>query len=337
MMAVGMAQSQIQPLIEQICEQFPSRTLVIGCINSPTNVTVSGDEVQINALKVLLEEQKVFVRKLKVDVAYHSPHMDLIAAQFALKIRKIASGSISGSIPLMISSCTGRETTSDQLRDEYYWVRNMVSPVQFSKALKRLWEAPKNDHDGSRGPENVSVFVEIGPHSALQGPIKDILNGVPRGETIGYHSCLVRNVPGTRTLLDTLGRLHCRGVQIDLRQINLSVGKTITSPAALCDLPEYQFDHSRTYWHEGRLSRQCRFPKHAKLDLLGKPVDDWNPLEARWRNFIKFSEVPWIKSHEVRLFNYEKYKLTLLDQWHDTLSSSWNACNGNRSRAPIGR
>ncbi|PVH91333.1 hypothetical protein DM02DRAFT_498720, partial [Periconia macrospinosa] len=64
-------------------------------------------------------------------------------------------------------------------------------------------------------------------------------------------------------------------------------------------LPEYPFDHSCTYIPAGRLSRSFRFREHKKLNLLGKPVVDWNPLQPRWRNFLKISELPWVKDHKI--------------------------------------
>ena len=247
MLAVGMSQSQVQPLIEQACKQFPAHNLVIGCVNSPKSVTVSGDNDQIDALKGLLDERQVFARKLKVDVAYHSPHMSLIATQYGSKIQKLVSGSVSGNSPIMVSSVTGQEVTGDQLRNGEYWVRNMVSPVQFSKALTQLCDPLGQGAGNARENLIVHTIVEIGPHSALQGPIMDILKGVSHGEKIDYHSCLLRNISGTKSLLDTLGRLHCRGIRVDLRQINQSLGESTTLPSVLTDLPEYQFNHSRRY------------------------------------------------------------------------------------------
>ena len=40
-----------------------------------------------------------------------------------------------------------------------------------------------------------------------------------------------------------------------------------------------------------------------KLDLLGRPVADWNPSEAKWRNFIRVTEMPWVEDHVVSILN----------------------------------
>ena len=278
---------------------------MVACINSPSSITISGDADQVEALRVLLDEHKVFARKLKVDVAYHSQHMNLIATQYGSSIRDLAPGEANENSPVMVSSVTGQEVTKNELCKADYWVGNMVSPVQFSKALKVLCDTPEKKSEKSQNLWNINTLVEVGPHSALWGPIKDILKTFPSGEKVEYHSCLTRNIPATRSLFGALGRMHCRGVPVDFRRINRSVGVAPALLSVVSDLPEYPFNHSRTYWKEGRLSRESRFRRHAKLDLLGKPVVDWNPLEARWRNFIKFSELPWIESHKASIPSLE--------------------------------
>lgn len=73
--------------------------------------------------------------------------------------------------------------------------------------------------------------------------------------------------------------------------------KDISELEMLTDLPAYPFNHSQHYWFESRLSRNFRFRKHARHELLGTPVADWNPMEAKWRNYIKVAEHPWIRDH----------------------------------------
>ena len=65
------------------------------------------------------------------------------------------------------------------------------------------------------------------------------------------------------------------------------------------DLPSYPFNHSKRYWDESRISKNFRFRKHPRHELLGTPVPDWNQLEPRWRNFLRVSESSWIVEHEV--------------------------------------
>ena len=84
-----------------------------------------------------------------------------------------------------------------------------------------------------------------------------------------------------------------------IANVNRTEATKATNRMALTHLPEYPFDHSQAYWHEGRISKDLRLRKHPRLDLLGTQSLDWSPLEARWRKFIRFSETPWVEDHVV--------------------------------------
>lgn len=51
--------------------------------------------------------------------------------------------------------------------------------------------------------------LEIGPHSALQTPVKDILKSMEGGPTVAYNSLLRRNVSAVVSSFAAIGRLHC--------------------------------------------------------------------------------------------------------------------------------
>jgi hypothetical protein len=88
---------------------------------------------------------------------------------------------------------------------------------------------------------------------------------------------------------------------VDLKLAN-SLGTPSTparSKRVITDLPEYPFDHSCTYWPRGRLGKEFRFRRNIRHDLLEKPGLDWNPLEPRWRHFLKLSELPWAEDHKI--------------------------------------
>ena len=75
----------------------------------------------------------------------------------------------------MFSSVTGEEIDNSDLRTQY-WVSNLLSQVKFSAAVQAL-----ASHSTRRATANrpkycyVNAMVEIGPHGALQGPIKQTL------------------------------------------------------------------------------------------------------------------------------------------------------------------
>lgn len=304
-MSIGLAAAEVYPYIQEINSAFKDSGITVACINSPKNVTVSGNEAQIDALKILLDD-RTFTRKLQVGVAYHSPHMNDIASEYLASIKNLETGEPFQEKLIMISSVTGKSISTDELCQGEYWVNNMISQVKFLQALKVLsYQTTRNSKkklgEGHRNAIVIHDLLEIGPHSTLQWPIRDTLKTTARGNEISYHSVLIRNMSALDTTLHTAGHLHCLGYPVNLTNVNRVETKRAEAndTMTLTNLPEYPFDHSQTFWHESRLNTGFRLRKYPRLDLLGTPALDWNPLEARWRKFINTSETPWVGDHKV--------------------------------------
>ena len=308
MSAIALSESQVLPYFDQVALKFGKLGLHVACINSPKNITVSGSDAQINYLVEILEEKFIFARKLKVDVAYHSPRMNAIASEYLALIDELENDDPPNRPVTYISSVTGKPLPAQELCCGEYWCKNMISPVRFAEALGQLQFRPVKKStkklDGSHNYIAVAHdLLEIGPHSALQSPIREVLSTKAKGNEVGYISMLRRHASALDTIFEMVGRLYCCGHSINVHRSNMVDGDSsdhCDRLVALTDLPDYPFDHSQTYWHESRTSKGFRFRKSPRLDLLGTPVADWNHLEARWRNVIKASEVPWIEDHRVR-------------------------------------
>ena len=306
-MSVGIRESQLTPYFEKLSAQFDRVNVSVGCINSPGNITVSGDANQIDALELLLREEQVFARKLRVGVAYHSPAMQRIAAEYSTLIENLEqgwSGRATQQQPRMVSTVTGSEVLETRLREPSYWVSNLTSPVRFSEAMARACggnrEKTAKNLDGSHGHTiDIHDIIEIGPHSALQGPIRDILKPLHRAGEISYQAALIRNNDSASSLLGAIGRLYCSGHLVDIDKVNRLKVKGTDALPILVDLPEYPFNHSKSYWTESRLSKALRFRNAPRLDLLGIPDVDWNPQVAKWRHTIRVSDLPWVEDHKV--------------------------------------
>ncbi|KAJ5672272.1 hypothetical protein N7507_001399 [Penicillium longicatenatum] len=305
MMSVNLSKDEIEPYFEALQAQHGHLGISIGCVNSPGNVTITGDAPQINILKEVLDQIGVFARKVAVPVAYHSTHMHAVARDYLKAIGKLSSRR-RALADIMISSVTGEAVTSEQLVRKEYWVQNMVSPVLFSSALMAAVSL-KVQKNGNSVRETTRLqiedILEVGPHSALQRAIKETLNAISQNAGIGYKSVLIRNVNAVQSLFDALGYLYCRGHQVNMRAVNRLNMPTSPLPTLLNNLPKYPFDHSRSYWRESRVSKGHRFRGAPRNDFLGMRVPDWNPHEAKWRKRIKLSEEPWIGDHTIARVN----------------------------------
>ena len=288
MLAIGGQEAEIDALLNS----HSTHKTVKACMNSPASVTISGDESEIDILDQAAKEKSLFSRKLQTDVAYHSHHMLLVAEHYRDSVGEIASKDLSKAD--FHSSLLGKKLESNYSLGTEYWVKNLTSPVLFSSALESLCSPT---HGPDRNPE---IVIEIGPHSALKGPIRDTLKSMsPTSAKPEYLPSLVRFEDSVATMLQTAARLIARGSRLDLAAINFPT-KDPRQPTVLGDLEPYVWDHSKKHWHESRIAQSYRFRRGPRNDILGVPATDFSDLEPRWRNVIRIEDMPWLEQHKVQ-------------------------------------
>lgn len=290
MAAVALDMAQTEAAIERVNSTVKEGSLEIACMNSPESHTISGHTTKIEALVEMLKEEGVFARKLVVDVAYHSSYLKPISEEYARVMGEIEPGeSKAPHATQFFSSAFGTLIPdAERLRMPSYWVTNLVSPVRFNEAVLTML-LPQ---EGGLGP--ITDFLEIGPHSALKGPLRSIAEHAKKGGESQYASMLRRRESGIQTALEAAGTLFCRGYDLGLAAVNRSVEARM-----MVDLPRYPFNHSKEYWAESRISRNFRNPIAGRHELLGAPSPDWNRANAVWRNWIRLSENPWLEDHKI--------------------------------------
>ena len=297
MMAVGMSEEDVQPYILGLSNGGAK----VACVNSPSSTTISGDVSAIDELQNILETQKLFTRRLAVDVAYHSHHMALVAEEYLAAISGISTLRQREDVQFF-SSVTGKRVNSASELGPAYWASNLVGQVKFADSLSRLcYETSSGKRQRKRATApTVNTLIEIGPHAALAGPVKQILQADTKLKdgSIEYLSALVRKNDAVKTTLDVASKLIVRGHKIAFPAINRPIEHS--SPNLLVDLPSYSWNHGESYWAEPRISTVFRNRKFPRTDLLGALDKNSNPLEPRWRNHLRASEIPWVNDHKVQ-------------------------------------
>ncbi|KAJ5771719.1 hypothetical protein N7520_002248 [Penicillium odoratum] len=286
MLAVGLSESGAKKYIDK---DTASGKVVVACVNSPSSVTLSGDNEALSDIQRRLAERDVFHRKLAVDVAYHSRHMELILEEYLRAIQDIKASQCDQHIR-MVSSVTGQVVRGEEL-NAAYWGTNLTSPVLFEDALTEVFRTVRANQKQS----NSFAVIEIGPHSALGGPIKQIVKNLKLSGSITYHSVLSRGQDTSKTTVGLAGDLFSKGATINFREVNDPHDGA--KKRVLTDLPTYNWHHKTTHWVESRRSNNYRhriFPKH---DLLGVPSIDSIPTEPTWRHYLRVEELPWLKGH----------------------------------------
>lgn len=287
MMAVGLGRKEAEKWISKV----DAGQIVVACVNSPESVTISGDIAGIDQLLPMLEEDKIFARKLKVEVAYHSHHMREVMSDLLASISHIEGQSPSKQNAKMISSVTGGEVNPEDLGG-LYWVKNLISPVLFADALLEL-VTPVDPLANSVSDNTVDMLIEIGPHSALGGPVQQILNagGI---KNVAYGSVLKRGKNGIETAFDLAADLFCKGAPLAFQGVNEDV-----DCKKLTDLPPYPWNHTKTFHAESRIDIAAHMRKVPRKSLIGAPLPAMDENERVWRGFLSLEEEPWIREHKV--------------------------------------
>ncbi|KAF2138887.1 uncharacterized protein K452DRAFT_276732 [Aplosporella prunicola CBS 121167] len=259
---------------------FLTDGVTIACENSPESTTISGDGNQIDIViqKIKASHPDIFARRLRVDMAYHSHHMTEVAEQY----QKLLEPHVSSSRPEVpfFSTVLNKVISEKGALNASYWRKNLESPVLFATTMEKLLKQETSSN----------LFLEIGPHSALAGPLRQIFK--KHQPDALYVPTMVRGQDDTTSLLTVAGNLFVKGLPVDLNSVN-------PGGSILTNLPTYPWHHDESFWDEGRLSREWRTRKFPRHDLLGCQVFEGSTLEPTWRNMLCLEDASWIRDHVI--------------------------------------
>ncbi|MFF5448537.1 type I polyketide synthase [Streptomyces sp. NPDC012888] len=195
----------------------------VAVSNSPTSTVLSGDPEVLDGLAEELRARNVFCRHVKVDVASHSPQVDVLRADLLAELEGIEPRA--ARVPIL-STVTGALCDGSGF-DPAYWVDNLREPVLFWDAVRSLIE---DDH---------GVFVEMSPHPTLLSAVEQGFEHTGR-EGLALPS-MRRDEPEAHGLLEVLGALHVNGLPGRLSDL------LPPAPARPVPLPRYTWQHE-SFW-----------------------------------------------------------------------------------------
>lgn len=310
MAAVGLGSKDVTPFL------IPG--VVIGCENSPVNTTLSGDPVCIQHCvdQIQRRHPDVTASVLKLETSFHSPWIEPLGEPYEELLRPYLKDAKAPSVP-HFSSVTGKEMTGDEFGAGYFR-KNFVQTVLFNTAMKTLLQSNSNN-----------LFIEVGPHPALQAPVKEIFRDYPEADH-EYIATLRRGEDQNLFLHRLAGELFTRGLSPDLTPV-------IPTGVVLTDLPTYPWLHDKTYYDEPRNPCRYKARRYPRHDLLGARVVEGNDIEPAWRNMLDLKEAAWLQDHVVNgQVVSQKHTLcaqslaTLLKTLVTGVSRGWICCNNRR-------
>lgn len=264
MLAVSLSEDEAERRVR------PYRDRVsIAAVNSPTAITLAGDEAALTLLAEELRAEQQFAKFLTVEVPYHSVGMERIKGELLAELAPLEPRP--AEVPLYLTGVEG--TARGEELDAAYWWKNVRDRVRFRSAIDRIAD------DGHR------VFLEIGPHPVLGHAIRECLDA-------GGRSALT--LPSIRRREDeperfaaSLGTLHTLGVPIDWDLLQ-PTGRPVT-------LPRHPFRRDR-HWTEPRPVAQVRLGHRDHL-LLGRRTDATEPT---WQARLDTEALPYLADHRIQ-------------------------------------
>ncbi|MBD0679830.1 type I polyketide synthase [Pseudomonas sp. PSB11] len=266
MSAVGLSGSDTANLLLELGLD----DVVVAGENSFKGATVAGSLAGLERLEQALTERQVFVRRLGLDYAFHSPAMNVIAEQVVEALRDIAPRA--SRIP-MYSTVTGGLLDGERLDAEYWW-QNIRFPVLFQSASETLCE------------QGYNVFVEVGPHPILRSYVSDAL--AAREQQGVVIATLKRHDDAPPMVTRAVAKVLISGVDTDLACLFPSTGRFVR-------LPNYAWQRER-HWH-GDTPESARTLYHDRVHpLLGHAVPGH---ELTWDNRLDTQLFPSLEDHKV--------------------------------------
>ncbi|MEH1130817.1 SDR family NAD(P)-dependent oxidoreductase [Micromonospora sp. CPCC 206061] len=185
-------------------------TLHVAAVNGPASTVIAGDDAALTEYVEAHKRAGVRARKIAVDYASHSPHVEAIRDDLLTALAGIQPRP--ATVPFY-STLTGGLVDTTEL-DAGYWYRNLRHTVQLHDAVEALKK------DGHR------LLIEVSPHPVLVSAVD--------ATTIGT----LRRDEGHARFLTSLAEAHVHGAAVDW---------TTVVSGRVIDLPTYPFQHER-YW-----------------------------------------------------------------------------------------
>ncbi len=264
MLAVSLSEDEAERRVR------PYRDRVsVAAVNSPTAITLAGDEAALTLLAEELRAEQQFAKFLTVEVPYHSVGMERIKDELLAELAPLEPRP--ARVPLYLTGVEG--TARGEELDAAYWWKNVRDRVRFRSAVDRI------------AADGHQLFLEIGPHPVLGHAIRECLEA---GGTTGLTLPSIRRRENeSERFAASLGSLHTLGVTVDWDVLQ-PTGRPVT-------LPRHPFRRDR-HWTEPRPVAQVRLG-HRDHPLLGRRTDRTEPT---WQARLDTEDLPYLADHRIQ-------------------------------------
>ncbi len=235
--------------------------VTVAAVTGPSYVTLAGEHGALDEVLAECEAAGVRARRVDVEYAAHSPHVEPARAALAAALADLVPAP--GTIPFY-SSVTGGPLDGREL-DGAYWGRNLRERVRFADSVRALLA------DGH------TLFVEPGPHPVLVAGVAETAEAAESSAAVV--ATLRRGSADRARFLGALAEAYAHGAPVDWR--------AVLDPARPLDLPTYPFQ-PRRYWITPRRSADGG-PDSWRYRVAWRPVaepDTPPELSGTWQVLV---------------------------------------------------
>jgi acyl transferase domain-containing protein/NADPH:quinone reductase-like Zn-dependent oxidoreductase len=264
--------------IKPILADYPN-TVTIAGFNAPQSLVLSGDKATLDTIVTILEQSNIKCHPLSVSHAFHSALMEPMLAEFANVAKSVTYAQPDPRFTL-ISNVTGEKITQV---DADYWVNHIRQPVRFTQGMETL-EAG-----------GINTFIEVGAKPTLLGLGQQIIAAQPN---LLWLPSLYHKQSDWAQLLDSLGKLHLRGVAINWKAFDQPYYRSkIALPTYPFQRKRYRTDKNKLVIpasSKGQLKRQLGHPllgERLPTIANSKTIVFQNTVSAAYPNYLNDHQV----------------------------------------------
>ncbi|MFG1658510.1 type I polyketide synthase [Micromonospora chersina] len=200
--------------------------VALAAVNGPTSVVVSGDAAALDELVALYEGRGVRVRRVPVDYASHSAHVEPLRE----RLLELLSGLRPRTGEIRFRSTVEGDWLDTAGLDADYWYRNLRQTVRFDEAVRDLVAA------------GYHTFVEVSAHPVLTMAVQESVEATAADPaSVTVTGTLRRDEGGLGRFHRSLAEAYAGGAAADWRPA--FAGR----PVHRRDLPTYPFQR-QLYW-----------------------------------------------------------------------------------------
>ncbi|MFE0426277.1 SDR family NAD(P)-dependent oxidoreductase, partial [Streptomyces sp. NPDC058953] len=221
MVSVPLPMAEVSVLVER----WHGRVFV-AAVNGPSATVVAGDGDALAELLAHCEGAEIRARRVPVDYASHTPHMEALRDQLLDLLAPVRPQPASVAFYSSVAGYAGGSMPDTSVMGAAYWYENLATTVDFRSATRALLD------DGH------SLFIEASPHPVLTHPVLETAEESAGTADVTVTGTLRREDDTWQRILTSLATTHIH------RSADWSVFYPAIRPV---DLPTYPFQHQR-YW-----------------------------------------------------------------------------------------